>query len=62
MDNIIHSVDKSKGSKAEYECTITKIFAPAENPQIAISVVLEGGYSGSSAQYTAKAVFDAFFE
>ena len=37
-------------------------FAPAENPQIAISVVLEGGYSGSSAQYTAKAVFDAFFE
>ena len=24
-------------------------FAPAENPQIAISVVLEGGYSGSSA-------------
>ena len=24
--------------------------------------VLEGGYSGSSAQYTAKAVFDAFFE
>ena len=36
-------------------------FAPAENPQIAISVVLEGGYSGSSAQYTAKAVFDAFF-
>ena len=36
--------------------------AAAENPQIAISVVLEGGYSGSSAQYTAKAVFDAFFE
>lgn len=36
-------------------------FAPAQTPQIAISVVLEGGYSGSGAQYVAKAVFDAYF-
>ena len=36
-------------------------FAPADSPSIAISVVLEGGYSGSGAQYVAKAVFDAYF-
>lgn len=37
-------------------------FAPAETPEIVVSVVLEGGYSGvSSAQYIAKAVFDAYF-
>ena len=38
-------------------------FAPAETPEIVVSVVLEGGYSGvSSAQYIAKAVFDAYFQ
>ena len=36
-------------------------FAPFDNPEIAISVVLEGGYSGQSAQYVAKAVLDAYF-
>ena len=31
--------------------------------EIVVSVVLEGGYSGvSSAQYIAKAVFDAYFQ
>ena len=38
-------------------------FAPAETPEIVVSVVLEGGYSGvSSSQYIAKAVFDAYFQ
>ena len=37
-------------------------FAPYDNPQIAVCVILEGGYSGvSSAQYVAKAVFDTYF-
>lgn len=37
-------------------------FADTDNPTIAISVILEGGYSGvSSAQYVAKKVFDAYF-
>lgn len=38
-------------------------FAPADNPQIVVSVVLEGGYSGyDSAQEAAKKVFDSYFE
>lgn len=38
-------------------------FAPSDSPQIVVSVVLEGGYSGyDSAQEVAKKVFDAFFE
>lgn len=36
-------------------------YAPYDNPEIAISVVLEGGYSGQSAQYVAKTVLDAYF-
>ena len=37
-------------------------FAPYDDPQIAVCVILEGGYSGvSSAQYIAKAVFDTYF-
>ena len=37
-------------------------FAPYENPQIAVCVILEGGYSGvASAQYVAKTVFDTYF-
>ncbi len=37
-------------------------FAPYDEPKIAISVILEGGYSGSSATYVAKTVLDAYFE
>lgn len=37
-------------------------FAPYDNPQISVSVILEGGYSGSSATYVAKAVLDAYFD
>jgi cell division protein FtsI/penicillin-binding protein 2 len=37
-------------------------FAPYENPEISICVILEGGYSGSSATYVAKTVLDAYFE
>ena len=38
-------------------------FAPVDNPEIAICVILEGGYSGvSSAQVTAKAVLDEYFK
>ena len=37
-------------------------FAPEENPQIAISVILEGGYTNvASAQVVAKKVTDAYF-
>jgi cell division protein FtsI/penicillin-binding protein 2 len=37
-------------------------FAPYDDPEIAVCVILEGGYSGvSSAQYVAKKVFDAYF-
>ena len=37
-------------------------FAPYDNPQIAVCVILEGGYSGvASAQYVAKTVFDTYF-
>lgn len=37
-------------------------FAPYDNPQIAICVVLEGGYTGvPSAQYVAKSVLDTYF-
>ena len=37
-------------------------FAPADDPQIAICVILEGGFTGvSSAQYVARDVLDAYF-
>lgn len=37
-------------------------FAPQDNPQIAISVILEGGYTNvSSAQVIARKVMDAYF-
>ena len=37
-------------------------FAPYDDPQIAICVVLEGGYTGvASAQYVAKSVLDTYF-
>lgn len=37
-------------------------FAPVESPEIVVSVVLEGGYSGyDSAQEVAKKVLDAYF-
>lgn len=36
-------------------------FAPYDNPEISICVILEGGYMGSSSTYVAKAVFDAYF-
>ncbi|MDO5402149.1 MAG: penicillin-binding protein 2 [Eubacteriales bacterium] len=38
-------------------------FAPLDNPEIAICVILEGGYSGvQSAQVTAKDVLDEYFK
>ena len=37
-------------------------FAPFDNPQIAVCVILEGGYSGiPSAQFVAKSVFECYF-
>lgn len=36
-------------------------FAPYEDPQISICVILEGGYTGKSAQYVAKEVLDVYF-
>jgi cell division protein FtsI/penicillin-binding protein 2 len=37
-------------------------FAPYDSPEISISVILEGGYSGvASAQYVAKTVLDTYF-
>ena len=38
-------------------------FAPYEDPEISICVVLEGGYTGvPGSQQVAKAVLDAYFE
>lgn len=38
-------------------------FAPYDNPQVAVCVILEGGYSGTaSAQYVAKSVLDVYFK
>ncbi len=36
-------------------------FAPYDNPKIAVCVILEGGYTGKSAQYVAKEVLDVYF-
>lgn len=38
-------------------------FAPYDDPQVSVCVILEGGYSGvSSAQYVARSVLDAYFK
>lgn len=38
-------------------------FAPYDDPEVAICVILEGGYTGvKSAQYVAKTVLDAYFK
>ena len=36
-------------------------FAPFENPEIAVAVVLEHGVKGANAAYVAKDIFDAYF-
>ncbi|MBQ4284341.1 MAG: penicillin-binding protein 2 [Lachnospira sp.] len=36
-------------------------FAPYNEPQIAVCVILEGGYQGQSAQYVAKKVMERYF-
>ena len=36
-------------------------FAPYENPEIAVAVVIEYGGKGDAAKETAKAVFEAYF-
>lgn len=36
-------------------------FAPFENPEIAVAVVLEHGYKGSNAAYVARDIFDEYF-
>lgn len=36
-------------------------FAPFDNPEVAICVILEGGYSGQSAQYVARKVLNQYF-
>ena len=37
-------------------------YAPAENPQIAVSVVLENGDSGTKAARVAREVLESYFE
>lgn len=37
-------------------------FAPFNDPEVAICVILEGGYTGSGAQYAAKKVLDEYFK
>lgn len=38
-------------------------FAPYDDPQVAVCVILEGGYTGiSGAQYAAKSVLDVYFK
>lgn len=36
-------------------------FAPYDNPKVAVCVILEGGYTGKSAQYVAKEVLNQYF-
>ena len=36
-------------------------FAPYENPKIAVTCVIEQGYSGTKAGYSIKDVFDYYF-
>ena len=36
-------------------------FAPYENPDIAVTCVIEQGYSGTKAGYSIKDVFDYYF-
>ena len=36
-------------------------YAPFDNPQIAVSVVLEHGVSGANAAYVARDIFDKYF-
>jgi len=37
-------------------------FAPYDNPQIVLSVVIENGYKGGNAAYVAKQLFDYYFQ
>jgi len=41
---------------------IMTAFAPYENPEIAVTCVIEQGYSGTKAGYSIKDVFDYYFE
>lgn len=36
-------------------------FAPADDPEIAIAIVIEKGYSGTNCAYVAKDIFDSYF-
>ena len=48
---------------ADHSDNLTFIsFAPYENPEIAVAVVIEYGGKGDAAKETAKAVFEAYFE
>ena len=47
---------------ADHSDNLTFIgFAPYENPEIAVAVVIEYGGKGDAAKETAKAVFEAYF-
>ena len=36
-------------------------FAPFDNPEIAVAVVIENGVKGANAAYVAKDIFDEYF-
>jgi len=37
-------------------------FAPFDNPEIAVAVVIEHGVKGANAAYVARDIFDKYFE
>ena len=55
--------DRDKVAERNRDHGLFIAYAPAENPQVAIAVVVENGESGSGAAApVARAVFDAYFE
>ena len=55
--------DEEKVAKEHQDHALFIGYAPVENPQIAIAVLVENGGSGSTAAAPiARKVFDAFFE
>ena len=55
-------VKTGTAENADHSDNLTFIgFAPYENPEIAVAVVIEYGGKGDAAKETAKAVFEAYF-
>ena len=58
----IYAGKTGTAENADHSDNLTFIgFAPYENPEIAVAVVIEYGGKGDAAKETAKAVFEAYF-